>query len=193
LPPLSLHNTLYEILQNRYRVDLVYADATGIGATGTALLATALNKPGRAERVTGKTFDGAWNLQTDLAFSYIATINNGHLLDYQPRGDDGQAFDPIAVAGQEAPPEDRHQHVWWQRGHARLEAKPGKRVRMYVPDSEGHDDMLLSDALMVMAAHNVGQPQAMTAGQIDWYAKPGAGRAEPEPFRTDAEIERMLG
>lgn len=158
MPPLSLHNTLYEILQNRYRVDLVYTDATGIGATGTHLLKQALDLPGR-ERVQGKTFDSAWNLQTDLAFTYIATINGSHLQDYQPRGDDGEVFEPIAAANQQTPPADRHQHIWWQRGHARLEAKLGKRVRMYVPSAEGHDDMLLSDALMVLAAHNVGQPQ----------------------------------
>lgn len=192
MPPLSLHNTLYEILHNRYRVDLVFCDATGIGATGTAMLKKALDRPGR-ERVEGKTFDSAWNTQTDLAFSYIATINNGHLQDYQPRGDDGQMFDPVAVAGQESPPTDRHRHIWWQRGHARLEAKPAKRVRMYVPSSEGHDDMLLSDALMVMAAANVGQPQTMTSGQIDWYNTPGLGGAVDAPERSDAEIERMLG
>lgn len=159
LPPLSLHNTLYEILQNRYRVDLVYTDATGIGATGTHLLKQALDAAGR-ERVVGKTFDSAWNLQTDLAFTYIATINSARLQDYEPRDDEGELFDPLEVAGQQTPPTDRHRHIWWQRGHARLEAKPGKRVRMHVPSTEGHDDMLLSDALMVLAAHNVAKPQA---------------------------------
>lgn len=159
VPPLSLHNTLYEILHNRYRVDLVFTDATGIGATGTHLLKQALDLPS-AERVQGKTFDSAWNLQTDLAFTYIATINSARLQDYQPVGDDGEIFDPVAVAGDQSPPADRHQHIWWQRGHARLEAKPGKRVRMHIPSAEGHDDMLLSDALMVLAAHNLGMPQS---------------------------------
>lgn len=187
--PVSLHSILYEILWHRWRVDLVYCDATGIGATGTAMLAAALNKPGRAERVKAVTFDSAWNTHTDAAFGLISAINNGNFRDYAP-GD----FDPIAVSGQEQPDKDNpHRHVWWQRGQARLEAKPSKRVRMYVPDDAGHDDLLIADGLLCLAAAAVGQPQAMTAGQIDWYAKPGAGRAEPEPFRTDAEIERMLG
>lgn len=186
--PVSLHNQLYEILWHRWRVDLVYCDATGIGATGTAMLAAALNKPGRAERVKGITFDSAWNTHTDAAFGLISAINNGNFKDYAPAG-----FDPIAVSGQETPDkDDPHRHVWWQRGQARLEAKPSKRVRMYVPEDAGHDDLLIADGLLCLAAAAAGQPQIVTAGQIDWYATPGAGGAEPAPFRTQAEIERML-
>lgn len=191
--PVTLHNALYELLWSRWRVNLCYCDATGIGATGTAMLAKAINKMGQAERVQGITFDSAWNTQTQLAFNYLAAINNGHLQDYQPVGDDSQPFDPIAIAGQPAPPTDRHQQIWWQRGHARLEAKAGQRVRMYVPSSEGHDDMLLSDALMVHAAYNAGQPQTMTGASVDFYRREVGAVALPEPARSDEEIERMLG
>jgi hypothetical protein len=186
--PVSLHSLIYEILWHRWRVDLVYCDATGIGATGTAMLAAALNKPGRAERVKAVTFDSAWNTHTDAAFGLISAINNGNFKDYAPAG-----FDPIAVSGQEAPPQDDpHQHVWWQRGQARLEAKPSKRVRMYVPDDAGHDDLLIADGLLCLAAHNVGQPQTMAGASIDWHNPPKPGQALPDAYRSDAEIERML-
>lgn len=190
--PVSLHNQLYDILWNRWRVDLVYCDATGIGATGTAMLAAALNKPGRTERVKGVTFDSAWNTHTDAAFGLISAINNGNFKDYAPAD-----FDPIAVSGQESPPkDDPHKHVWWQRAQARLEAKPSKRVRMYVPEDAGHDDLLIADGLLCLAAAAVGQPQAMTTANIDFYAKPRpeGTRGVPalEQFRSDAEIEKLL-
>lgn len=151
--PVSLHTALYEILWQRWRVDRVHCDATGIGATATAFLATALNK-GNAERVVGVTFDGALSTHTRLAFNYLATINGARLQDYQV------AFDILQVATGDTPdPNDADKHAWWQRGHARLMAKPNQRVKAYVPSNEGHDDMLLSELLMVDAAYAAGVPQ----------------------------------
>lgn len=192
--PVTLHNVLYQLLWERWRVNRVHCDATGIGATGTAMLQAAINKPGRPEVVIGVGFDSAWNTQTDLAFNYLAAINNGHLQDYQPSSTGSLAgYDPIAVAGADvAPRSDAHQHIWWQRGHAKLEAKPSKRVRMYVPSSEGHDDLLISDSLMVHAAYQVGQPQVMKSSSIDLYAQRAGAVVEEMPARSDAEIERML-
>lgn len=184
--PVTLHNVLYQILWERWRVNRVHCDATGIGATGTAMLQAALNKHNK-EIVIGLNFDAAWNTQTQLAFNYLAAINNGHLLDYAPT-----AFDPIAVSGQDAPPEDAHAHIWWQRGHAKLEAKPSKRVRMFVPEDEGHDDLLIADALMVDAAYNVGLPAMMTGASVDFYAARHGAASAPTPARSDEEIERML-
>ena len=74
---------------------------------------------------------------------------------------------PIYLAARYRDDVDRH--AWWQRGHARLEAKPGQKVRAYVPESEGHDDLLYSELLMVDAAYNVGSPQVITSGQVDFY------------------------
>ena len=148
--PLSMHATLYDILQNKWKINRLHSDSTGIGATGTALLAKALDhESGR--RVQGITFDGNWTVHTDLASQYIAMINGSRLLDYKPAG-----FDPIAISGTEAPDtKNPDKHIWWQRGHARLEARQTNRYRAYVPDSEGHDDLLLSDMLMVDAAYAV--------------------------------------
>jgi hypothetical protein len=69
-------------------------------------------------------------------------------------------FDILQVATSDAPdPHDVDKHAWWQRGHARLMAKPNQRVKAYVPSNEGHDDMLLSELLMVDAAYAAGVPQ----------------------------------
>lgn len=162
--PVSLHTTLYEILWNRWRVNRVHCDATGIGATSTAFLASAINKPGREPVVIPVTFDSAWNTHTTLAFGYLAMINGGRFLDYQG------AFNPLEEAGRETPdPTDADKHVWWQRGHAKLEARPNKKVRAYVPDSEGHDDLLISDMLLADAAHNVTKPLAASSGTVKFY------------------------
>ena len=145
--PDSLHTVLYDLLQNRWKIDRLHCDATGIGATATGLLAAALNTSSR-ERVVGLTFDSAWTTHTRLAFGYLAQINGGRLIDYKPDG-----FDPMQVAkSKDAPSGDAGKHAWWQRGHAKLEAKIGKKVRAHVPEKEGHDDLLVCEMLMTDAA-----------------------------------------
>jgi hypothetical protein len=152
--PLSLKPTLYDILQRKWRVNRMHSDATGIGATGTLELGKALDA-GTGKRVHGVTFDGAWRTHTDLAFQFLSLVNGSRLLDYKAHG-----FDPIAVAGQEAADKgDVHRHVWWQRGHARMEARENQRVRVFVPEGEGHDDLLMAEMLMVDAAMQL-QPVA---------------------------------
>ncbi len=164
--PVTLHSQLYELLGTRWKVNRIHCDNTGIGATSTAFLAAALNKPGR-EVVEPVTFDGAWSTHTNLAFQYLATVMGGRIQDYKAQG-----FDPIAVAGAEkADAQDVDRHGWWQRGHAKLEARPGQKVRAYVPSSEGHDDLLLSEMLMVDAAYNAGKPQVMVSGAVNFYGR----------------------
>jgi hypothetical protein len=162
--PVSLHSILYQIIWDKWRADLVHCDATGIGETGTAFLAQSINKPNR-DRIIGIKFDSAWNTQTRLAFNLLAAINGGRLKDYKEPG-----VAPIEIAGQEAPDASSpHRHIWWQRGHAKLEGKAGQKVRMYVPDGEGHDDLLMADGLMIDAAYAVGKPQVAKAGTVQFY------------------------
>lgn len=152
--PVALHTTLYDVLWNRWRVDRCHCDATGIGSTSTAFLAQAINgKGGNDERIVAQTFDSGWTAHTEEAFNYLAAVNGVRLLDYQ------QSFDVIQVAGADmADPEDVDKRAWWQRGHVRLDAKVNKKVKASVPDSEGHDDLIRSELLMVNAAYNAGQP-----------------------------------
>lgn len=164
--PVALHSVLFELLAQRWKVDRVHCDATGIGATSTAFLAGAINK-GNRERVHGITFDGAWKTHTDLAFQYLASVLSGRLKDYAPSG-----FNPLTVASSERLPEPNvDMHGWWQRGHAKLDARPGQRVKAYVPSSEGHDDLLTSEMLMVDAAYKVGRPQIVTSMEVDFYGQ----------------------
>jgi len=147
VPPTSLHTALYEILNERWQVDALHCDATGVGEASTAFLAAAIAR--RAEGVVRAIkFDGAWATHSRLAFNFLMQVNGGLLHDYRP--DD---FDPLETAAEKDPPlHDASRHVWWQRGHARMTARPGKRVKVYVEDKEGHDDLLVADMLCVDAA-----------------------------------------
>jgi hypothetical protein len=145
--PTTLHSTLVDILLRKWKANKVHADGTGLGGPETTRLSASMDG-GTGKRVEARTFDAAWNTQTDLAFQYLALVNGSRLLEYKPKD-----FDPIEVAGQETPDtKDVDRHVWWQRGHARLEARANHRVHAYVPESEGHDDLLISEMLMVDAA-----------------------------------------
>jgi len=162
--PSTLHGALYDILWNRWRVERVHCDATGIGATGTALLAQAINRPKR-ERVQAVTFDGGWETHTRIATQFLAAGMAARFVDYQTAG-----VQPIAAAGAESPDRSSVEaHTWWQRGHARLEARPSKRFRAYVPEDEGHDDLLIADMLLVDAAYSAGLPRTMKTGTVNFY------------------------
>ena len=145
--PLTLHTTLLDILDGRWKVNRLHADGTGIGATGALLLGKALdNNTGR--RCKGVTFDAGWKTQTDLVTQYLELINGSRLKDYRLPG-----HDVARVAYADQPPnDDPDLHAWWQRGHARLEARESTRMHAYVPQDEGHDDHLISEMLCVDAA-----------------------------------------
>jgi hypothetical protein len=144
--PTSLHTTLHKILNDDWRVDRLHCDATGIGEVPTAYLARALG----GQRVAAIKFDSAWTTQSRLCFQYAASVNGSRLLDFAP----AEGVDPLLVAGQELPPASEvDRHIWWQRGHARLETRAGQKVRAYVPDNEGHDDLLVAELLMLDAAY----------------------------------------
>lgn len=145
--PLDLLPTLLDLLQEKWQVNRVHADATGVGSTGVAALARAIDG-GSDTRVHPVKFSGTWEAQTRIASEFISAANSSRFQDYKPSG-----FDPVDIAMREQPdPQDVHKHAWWQRGHARLEAKESKTFRLYVPDNEGHDDLLVADMLCMDAA-----------------------------------------
>lgn len=163
--PVSLHGTLYRLLKDIWKADRLHADATGIGATSTAFLKRALEKDGK-ERVFGQTFDGQLQTHTRLVFRYLQSINSGQVVDYQHPGSD------VVTEGTRREPNiaDATYHAWWQRGHAKLMSKTGGKLKAYVPDREGHDDLLVSELLCVDAAHDMEEPQYRQRPRVVEYA-----------------------
>lgn len=156
--PDAVHSALVDIIDYKWQADRVHTDATGIGETSTAFLRAAVAR-GQG-RIHGQKFDGGWSTHTRLAFNLIAQINAGLIQDYAPG-----AGDPLQWARQDGQPPaaDVTARAWHQRGHARLEARPGQRVRAYVPEDEGHDDLLIADMLAVDAALAGAPPHANPA------------------------------
>lgn len=151
--PDALHDTLVDIIDNKWQANRVHCDATGIGETSTAFLRAAL--PYGAGRVFGQKFDAGWATHSRLAYNFIAQVNASRFQDFRPK----PGIDPIVIARAEhAITHDVALHAWYQRGHARLEARPNQRVRAYVPDGEGHDDILIADMLCVDAALKTFRP-----------------------------------
>ncbi|MEM7343727.1 MAG: hypothetical protein AAF485_05755 [Chloroflexota bacterium] len=187
--PTTMHTTLFKILNNDWQVDRVHCDATGIGETPTSLLATAMNKPGHEPRVIPIKFDGHWNAHSRMTFQYISAVNGSRFLEYQQPG-----IEPVVEAERKHPPgpDQVERHVWWQRGHARLETKPGKRVKVYVPENEGHDDLIYGDLLALDAAHQLGTPNEMQSTSVDWYGQVLVPVDDEQTTRSDAEIAAIM-
>lgn len=157
VPIASLHGVLFEILEGRWQVDRLHCDATGIGEASTSFLATALRGRGD-DRVGAIHFDGAWTTSTRLAFNYLMLVNTGMIFDYRP---DGFSVEDIGEMS-EAPSSNVAQHAWYQRVKAKMTAKPGQRVKVFVDEKDGHDDLLMSELLCVDAAIRLlGGPDAL--------------------------------
>lgn len=156
--PVTLRSQLLAILDGRWQVNRIHCDNTGVGSMLTLELGRYLDS-NKSIRLVGVTFDAAWNAQSRLAGSYLALAQTGRLKDYATRAD------ALNVAYQDAEPDEETARAWWQRAHARLEGRESDRFRLYVPDSEGHDDLLISELLMVDAAHALGVVRADTEVQ----------------------------
>ncbi len=134
------HRTLYGqivALAEAWDPAAVVADATGVGAGLTDLLRSRLG-----ERVIPVVFTAA--RKSDIGWRFMAACDAGRFRDHAPGGGDEARL---------ASALDVLQRIFW----AQVEAAeveylpgPGQRIRWGVPESAGHDDLLVSAALSVM-------------------------------------------
>jgi hypothetical protein len=115
----------------RWRVGALTIDATGIGETTASLITAAV--PGC--KVEGFKF--TQTSKSDLGFGLITAINTGALKLY---ADDHSPEYAACTA---------------ELARARRETRPNNTITFSVPESEGHDDYLISLALLAHTArHN---------------------------------------
>ena len=123
----ELYPQLVDILKNVWHCRKIVVDATGIGQPVSSFLRQALGS-----KVSPFTF--TQRTKSELGFSLLATINSGRLKIYSGDGS------------------DEYREFWFEMERAKSQYRPAQTMNFYVAPSEGHDDFLISLALLVEAA-----------------------------------------
>jgi hypothetical protein len=146
----GLHEWIVDLARTAWRARAVVIDATGIGAGLASFLEAALRHP-PAIQVVPFLFTSA--SKSRLGWDLLALIDHGRLKEY---ADD-------AAAGTEAA--QLTTAFWSQMRAVTFETLPGpgKAMRWSVPDGRGHDDLVMSLALVTLL------------DEIDWRPRVARG------------------
>ncbi|MEJ7837209.1 MAG: hypothetical protein WKF81_00210 [Thermomicrobiales bacterium] len=124
----ALHETIIDLARNIWKASWLIVDATGIGAGLASFLAATLDRGGI--RVLPFLFTGSSKSQ--LGWDFIGLIDAGRFRDYR--------FDD-AIESREFLAQMRATTFQVMNG-------PGNILRWSVPESDGHDDLVISAALV---------------------------------------------
>ena len=113
--------------KNVWHCRKVVVDATGVGQPVSSFLRQSLGS-----RISPLTF--TQRSKSELGFTLLAAINSGRLKMYKG---DGSA---------------EYQEFWFEMEKAKSQYRPNQTMNFYVDPTQGHDDFLMSLALLVEAA-----------------------------------------
>jgi len=123
----ALYPQLIDILQSVWHCRRIAVDATGVGQPVSSFLKKALGS-----RVLPFTFTA--QSKSALGFALLAAVNAGRLKMY---AGDGSA---------------EYRQFWLEMERAKSQYRPNQTMNFYVDPAQGHDDFLMSLALLVKAA-----------------------------------------
>jgi hypothetical protein len=132
----QLHGALVSLLRETWRVQRLAVDATGIGEPVASFLAKALGS-GRVESMKLSA-----PVKSKLGFDLLSAINGGRLR--LPVGPD--SADAL--------------ECWRQLEHCRSVLRPNQTLNFFVEARDGHDDHVISLALLVAAASDASPRRA---------------------------------
>lgn len=160
----QLSAQIADLLTRTWPAERVVVDATGLGAGVASFLAAALGA-GRVEPFIFSAPAKSW-----LGYELLAAVGGGRVRMY---ADDGS-------------PE--YGAFWEQARACRREIGAGQLLRFYVPPDEGHDDYVISLALCVRAAGQIGGAPAAA-----WIEAPDILNADVgrDTMNTDETEEAM--
>ncbi len=124
----ELYSQLVDILKNVWHCRKVVVDATGVGEPVAAFLKKAVGSKIVPFKFTAQS-------KSELGFNLLAAINSGRLKMYKGEGS----------------PE--YQEFWFEMEKAKSQYRPSQTMNFYVDPAQGHDDFLMSLALLVEAAN----------------------------------------
>jgi len=122
------YTQMLDLLRNVWRCRKVVVDATGVGAGVAGFLSSALGR----QVVTPFVFSVP--SKSKLAYDFLGAVNAGRFKMYR---DDGSS---------------ESREFWRQMELAGYTVRPNQTMDFYVPPERGHDDFLISAALLVAAA-----------------------------------------
>ena len=125
----ELYSSLVDILKNTWKCKVIVVDATGVGQPVASFLKTALGS-----RVIPFTF--TMPSKSKLGFDLMAAVNSGRLKMYAGEGS------------------EEYQEFWSEIDMAQSQYRSNQTLNFCVDPAKGHDDFLISLALVMEAANN---------------------------------------
>jgi hypothetical protein len=135
----ELYPQLVDLLKNVWNCRRVLVDATGVGAPVNSFLRKAMGS-----RVIPFTF--TQQSKSELGFNLLAAVNSGRLKVYQGDGS------------------DEYREFWREMEKAKSQYRPSQTMNFYVDPGQGHDDFLMSLALLVAAGSQY-EPKTAKGGE----------------------------